>query len=147
MEEKKKNKPAFYICVYVLLSTCYKLGIVPDTREIMMNRSLCPLRAFILFSKKLLRCRINIQTSAKESLAAFSSVQLFSRVRLFVTPWTAACQASLSITNSWGLLKLMSIESVMPSSHLILWRPLFLPPSPGKNLRKDRNKSHFPALM
>ena len=54
----------------------------------------------------------------------FSSVQ-FSRVWLFATPWTAACQASLSITNSWSLLKLMSIESVMPSSHLILCRPLF----------------------
>ena len=59
----------------------------------------------------------------------FSSVQLLSHVRLFVTPWTAACQASLSITNSQSLLKLMSIESVMPSNHLILCRPLLLPPS------------------
>ena len=57
----------------------------------------------------------------------FSSVQSFSRVRLFVTPWTVACQASLSITNSQSLLKLMSIESVMPSNHLILCRPLLLP--------------------
>ena len=54
----------------------------------------------------------------------FSSVQLLSRVWLFATPWTAACQASLSITNSWSLLKLMSIESVMPSNHLVLCRPL-----------------------
>ena len=53
-----------------------------------------------------------------------SSVQSFSSVRLFPTPWIAARQASLSITNSWSLLKLMSIESVMPSSHLILCRPL-----------------------
>ena len=52
-----------------------------------------------------------------------SSVQLLSPVQLFATPWTAACQASLSITNSWSLLKLMSIESVMPSNHLILCRP------------------------
>ena len=52
------------------------------------------------------------------------SVQLLSRVRLFVTPWTAACQASLSITNSRTLLKLMSIELVMPSNHLILCHPL-----------------------
>ena len=62
-----------------------------------------------------------------------SSVQLFSRVQLFVTPWTAACQASLSIANSRSLFKPMSIESVMPSSHLILCCPLFLltpiPPS------------------
>ena len=57
------------------------------------------------------------------------SVQLLSRVQLFVTPWTSAHQASLSITNSWSLLKLMSIEVVMPSNHLILCHPLLLPPS------------------
>ena len=61
----------------------------------------------------------------------FSSVQLLSRVRLFETPWMAARQASLSITNSRSSLRLMSIESVMPSSHLILCRPLLLlSPSP-----------------
>ena len=66
-----------------------------------------------------------------QSPAPFSSVQSLSCVRLFVTPWTAAHQASLSITNSWSSLKLMSIESVMPSSHLILCRPLLLlPPIP-----------------
>ena len=63
----------------------------------------------------------------------FSSVQSLSRVRLFAIPWIAACQASLSITNSWSLLKLMSIELVMPSSHLILCHALLLlspiPPS------------------
>ena len=53
-----------------------------------------------------------------------SSVQLLICVRLFVTRWTAVCQASLSITNSWSLLKLQSIESVMPSNHLILYHPL-----------------------
>ena len=58
----------------------------------------------------------------------FSSVQLLSRVRLFVTPWIAACQASLSITNSRSSLRLTSIESVMPSSHLIICHPLLLPP-------------------
>ena len=56
-----------------------------------------------------------------------SSVQALSRVRLFATPWTAARQASLSITNSWSLLKLMSDKSVMPSNHLILCRPPLLP--------------------
>ena len=61
----------------------------------------------------------------------FSSVQSLSCVWLFATPWTAAHQASLSITNSWSLLKLKSIESVMPSNHLILCRPLLLlPPIP-----------------
>ena len=65
----------------------------------------------------------------------FSSVQLLSRVRLFVTPWTAACQASLSITNSRSLLKLMSIESMMPSNYLILCCPLFLLPSIFPSIR------------
>ena len=59
----------------------------------------------------------------------FSSVQLLSRVRLFATPWTAARQAFLSITNSWSLPKPMSIESVMPSNHLILCSPILLLPS------------------
>ena len=58
----------------------------------------------------------------------FSSVQSLSRVRLFATPWIAARQASLSITNSWSSLRLTAIESVMPSSHLILFRPLLLLP-------------------
>ena len=62
------------------------------------------------------------------------SDQSLSRVRLFVTTWIPACQASLSITNSWSSLRLTSIESVMPSSHLILGRPLlFLPPIPPSN--------------
>ena len=59
----------------------------------------------------------------------FSSVQSLSHIWLFATPWTAARQASLSITNSQSLLKLMSIELVMPSNHLIFCRPLLLPPS------------------
>ena len=62
-------------------------------------------------------------------LGFFSSVQLLSRVQLFVTPWTTARQASLFITNSQSLLELMSIESVMPSNHLILCCPLLLLPS------------------
>ena len=57
----------------------------------------------------------------------FSSVQSLSHVRLFSTPWTAAHQASLFITSSWSLLKLLSIKSVMPSNHLILCHPLLLP--------------------
>ena len=71
----------------------------------------------------------------------FSSVQSLSRVRLFVTPWTAACQASLSITNSWSLPKHMSIESVMPSNHLILYRLLLLLPLIFPNIRVFSNES------
>ena len=71
----------------------------------------------------------------------FSSVQSLSRVRLFVTPWIAAHQASLSITNSRSLLKLMSIELVMPSSHLILCRPLLLLPPILLSIRVFSNES------
>ena len=71
----------------------------------------------------------------------FSSVQSLSRVQLFATPWTAAHQASLSITNSQSLLKLMSIESVMPSNHLILCRPLLLPPSIFPSIRVFSSES------
>ena len=69
-----------------------------------------------------------------------TSVQLLSCVRLFVTPWTAAHQASLSITDSQNLLKLMSIESVMPSNHLIPCRPLLLPPSIFPSIRVFSNE-------
>ena len=70
-----------------------------------------------------------------------SSIQSLSRVWLFTSPWTAARQASLSITNSQSLLKLMSIESVMPSNHLILCRPLLLPPSIFPRIRVFSNES------
>ena len=71
----------------------------------------------------------------------FSSVQLLSHVRLLVTPWTAARQASLLIINSRNLLKLMSIESVMPSNHLILCHPLLLSPSIFPSIRVFSNES------
>ena len=73
----------------------------------------------------------------------FSSVQSLSCVRLFVTPWIAARQASLSITNSQSSLRLMSIESVIPSSHLILCRPLLLLPPIPPSIRVFSNKSTF----
>ena len=85
-----------------------------------------------------------LQLSALYMLVSSSSVQLFSRVRLFVTPWTAVHQASLSFTNSRSLLKLMSIESVMPSNHLILCRPLLLPPSIFPSIRVFSNESALP---
>ena len=72
-----------------------------------------------------------------------SSVESLSRVQLFATQWTAAHQASLSITNSRSLLKLRSIESVMPSNHLILCCPLLLPPSIFPSIRVFSNKSVF----
>ena len=75
------------------------------------------------------------------SSTLFSSVQLLSRVRLFATPWTEACQASLSITNSWSSPKLMSIESVTPSNQLILCCPLLLLPSIFPSIRVFSNES------
>ena len=73
----------------------------------------------------------------------FSSVQSLSRVWLSATPWTAARQASLSIANSWSLLRLMAIESVIPSNHLILCRPLLLLPSIFPSIRVFSNEPVF----
>ena len=73
--------------------------------------------------------------------SSVQSVQSLSHVQLFVTPWTAACKASLSITNSWSQLKLMSIESVMPSNHLILCCPLLLLPSIFSSISVFSNES------
>ena len=80
-------------------------------------------------------------SSSPHSVLQFRSAQSLRRVRLFATPWTAANQASLSITSSRSLLKLMSIESVMPSNHLFLCRPLLLPPSIFPSIRIFSNES------
>ena len=77
----------------------------------------------------------------RESRSKFSSIQSLSLVWLFATPWTAARQASLSITNSRSPLKPMSIESMMPSNHLILCHPLLLPPSIFPSIRVFSNES------
>ena len=96
---------------------------------------------------------INVKYNTEETFQAFcfnqlerwtnfsQSFQSLSPVWLFVTSWTAACQASLSITNSWGLLKLMSIESVISSHHLILCHPLLLPPSIFPSIRNFSSES------
>ena len=75
------------------------------------------------------------------SSVQFNSVQSLRCVQLIATPWTAVCQDSLSITNSWSLLKLTSIELVMPSNQLILWCPLFLPPSIFPSIKVFSNES------
>ena len=84
---------------------------------------------------------LNTSTNTERILCQFSSVQSLCRVRLFVTPWIAAHQAPLSITNSRSSTKLMSIESVMPSSHLILCRPLLLLPPIPPSIRVFSNES------
>ena len=92
-----------------------------------------PLCSYMPFNKKFMK--------GLESLTQFSSVHSLSCVQLFATPWTAAYQASLSITNSRSLPKPMPIESVMPSSHLILCRPLLLLPSIFPSIRVFSNES------
>ena len=96
--------------------------------------------AFSLSSFTFIKILFNSSLSAIR-VVQFSSVQLLSRVRLFATPWTAARQASLSITNSRNLLKLMSIELVMPSKHLILCHPLLRPPLIFPSIRIFSNES------
>ena len=83
------------------------------------------------------------QPLPKITIIQFSSVQSLTCVWLFATPWTAAHQASLSIINSWSLLKLMSIESVMPSNHLILCHPLLILPPTPPSIRIFPASQHF----
>ena len=88
-----------------------------------------------------LKCSVLVMVHRVLLSVQFSSVQFLSCVQLFVTPWTAACQVSLSISNSQSLLKFMSIESVMPSNHLILCHPLLFPPSVSPSIRVFSNES------
>ena len=90
--------------------------------------------------QSMMKVKSSVQFS-RHSKITFSSVQSLSHVRLYGTPRTAALQASLSITNPWSLLKLMSIELVMPSNHLILCRPLLLLPSILPSIRVFSNES------
>ena len=85
-----------------------------------------------------------VKSYAKIDHNWYTSVQLQSRIWLFVAPWTAACQASLSITNYWSLLKLISIELVMPSNHLILCHTLLLLPSIFPSIKVFSNESALP---
>ena len=87
------------------------------------------------------RCHCFIRTGDRDQTLFSFSVQSLSRVQLFATPWTAAHQASLSITNSQSLLKLMSMELMMPSNHLILCCPLLLLPSIFPSIRVFSNES------
>ena len=99
---------------------------------LLMNHLCFPIIIFLSMphcEKIEMSCSDGYLTLYLVTLVCFSSVQLLSHIRLFATLWTAACQAFLSITNSWSLLKLMSVESVIPSNHLILCHPLLLLPS------------------
>ena len=106
----------------------------------------------VMPSNHLILCPLPLLTSIFPTIRVFSnesplhisqSVQSLSRVWLFATPWTAACQASLSITNSWSLLKLMSIALVMPSKHLILCPLVLLPPSIFPSVSRNESVPHI----
>ena len=125
------------------LPTCYPLERLLSLLWCLQTDSLTPLHSS---PSTFLKVQLVIKFTENAFLPfrtfiSFSSVQSLSCVRLFVTPWTAARQASLSITNSQSLLKLMSVESVMPSNHLILYCPLLLPPSVFLSIRVFSNES------
>ena len=111
------------------------MGSVPELGRFPGERSGNPLQysSFFFF--------FNVFIYFNWRLIQFRSVQSLSRVWLFTTPWTVARQASLSITNSWSLLKLWSIESMMPSNHLILCRPLLFMPSIFPSIKVFSNES------
>ena len=99
-----------------------------------------PLKYFLVVCSQLIPLR-NEECQLESQFYHSSSVQSLSRVRLFETPWTAACQASLSVTNSWSLLKLMFTELVMPSNRLIPCHPLLLLPSIFPSIKVFSNES------
>ena len=117
-----------------LCSQCRGLNSIPSpgTRSHMGQLRVHMSQQMILLATSKTQCK---------KRKTISSVQSLSHSQLFVTPWTAAHQSSLSITNSWNLLKLMSIESVMPSNHLILCHPLLLLPSVFPSIRVFSNES------
>ena len=120
------------ICILLIISEaehhfmCLLVILLSSLGKCLYNPSVCLLNQNFFWICMSSLCTLN---SNPLSNIWFSSVQSLSHVWLFVTPWTAARQVSLSIINSWSLLKLMSIELVMPSSHLILRHPLLLLPS------------------
>ena len=104
------------------------------------------IHGLVKYMSHLFERQLSNVTNQKQNFSFFlsaplSSVQSLSHVQLFATPWTAARQASLSIISSWSLIKFMPIESVMPSSHLILCRPLLLQPSVFPSIRVFSNES------
>ena len=122
-------------CLVGLGSCMSILSQLEDTRLHLVNLTSCSCQL-----KTMQMCDWSSDVCSSDLLVV---VQLLSHVWLFVTPWTATCQASLSFTNSQNLLKLMSIESVMPSNYLILCCPLLLPPSIFPSIRVFSNESAF----
>ena len=125
------------LCVHVCASMYIRTGVHMNAATHQADRQM---RGLDLSGNKKMK---KVLRTMEMYQAAFSLVQSLSHVQLFVTPWTAACQASMYITNSQSLLKLMSISSVMPSKHLILCCPLLFLPSILASLRVFSNESVF----
>ena len=126
LSSRVSSQPRHWTCVLCLLHwQGSSLSLVPPA----VPRKNKQLHANLHYIKR----RLIKTIFHKTCFSLFSSVQSLSRVRLFATPWIAAHRASLSITNSWSSLRLTSIESVMPSSHLILCRPLLPAPNPSQH--------------
>ena len=117
---------------YCTISLMWNKTVVEETRFVVTSHQGCVTAKWV-------------NVVRRHRLPVISSVQSLSHVRLFATPWTAAHQASLSITNSWSLLKLMSIGSVTPFNHLILCHPLLLPSSVFPSIRVFSNESVLPS--
>ena len=133
-------QPIYWHQVVVKESTAF-IGRVPSKKngQFVLKGPNSP----VAFRKGVLKATFGIGTAKDLTLFWFSAVQLLSCVRLFATPWTAACQASLPITNSWSLLKHMSIELVMPCNHLILFCSFLLLPSIFPTIRVLFQMSQF----
>ena len=126
------------LCVHVCASMYIRTGVHMNAATHQADRQM---RGLDLSGNKKMK---KVLRTTEMYQAAFSLVQSLSHVQLFVTPWTAACQASLSITNSWSLLKLMSIKLVMPSNRLILCCPLLFPPIIFPSIRVFSKESVLP---
>ena len=125
---------------YISLGTGRSIDYMNDYLVLCSEQSIT-YKIFQVYLPSIWNNTLNSHSLNMQKLTQFSSVQSLNRVRLFETPLTAARQASLSITNSWSLLKLMSVESMMPFNRLILCHPLLLPPSIFPNIRVFSNES------
>ena len=136
----------YYEFLYLCGNGCYLPSFISyfvylDSLYLLMNLAKHLLTLVLFKEIKNIQSPDYYICSSKPSIFPFSPVRSLSRVQLFVTPWTAVRQASLSINNFQGLFTLMSIRSVMPSNHLILCNPLFLLPSIDSRITVFSNES------
>ena len=125
----------------LLIARCLPSSPLPWVGEVQQGQLVASSEDTICFFRPLILCTYTSFCLECPSILQIRSDQWLSHVQLFAIPWIAACQASLSITNSWSLLRLMSIEPAMPYSHLILCHPLLLLPPVPPSIRVFSNES------